>query len=215
MPCCFRNAIFETVGQLQPQGPVGRPPNNQSPIKVERIEAPSVKVRACAIVASWTLDGSRLQTHDPVMDIERRYLQTGRRARSPGGPPTDWVFAGDAGRPRWQETILGHQLKPAAARAGIGKIGWHTFRHTYSTMPRSAGTDIKVQQELLRHANIQTTTNVYTQAVSEQKRAANSKVVEMVLSPAKTSTAAESEINGSDRGADATVLHIAKRASSD
>ena len=53
-------------------------------------------------------------------------------------------------------------------------------------MLRSAGTDIKVQQELLRHANIQTTMNVYTQAVSDQKRAANSKVVETVLSPAKT-----------------------------
>jgi integrase len=97
----------------------------------------------------------------------------------------DWVFANDAGRPRWQETILQRQLKPAALRAGIGKIGWHTFRHTYSTMLRSAGTDIKVQQELLRHANIQTTMNIYTQAVSDQKRAANSKVVEMVLSGVK------------------------------
>jgi len=51
-------------------------------------------------------------------------------------------------------------------------------------MLRSAGTDIKVQQELLRFANIQTTMNIYTQAVSDQKRAANSKVVEMVLSGA-------------------------------
>jgi len=25
----------------------------------------------------------------------------------------DWVFANDAGRPRWQETILQRQLKPA------------------------------------------------------------------------------------------------------
>jgi len=68
-------------------------------------------------------------------------------------------------QPRWQETILQRQLKPAALRAGIGKIVWHTFRHTYSTMLRSAGTDIKVQKELLRHANIQTTMNIYTQAV--------------------------------------------------
>jgi integrase len=97
--------------------------------------------------------------------------------------PRDWVFASDAGRPRWQETILRRHLKPAADRAGVGKIGWHTFRHTYSTMLRSAGTDIKVQQELLRHANIQTTMNVYTQAVSEQKRDANSKIVQMVLRP--------------------------------
>lgn len=58
-----------------------------------------------------------------------------------------------------------------------GKIGWHTFRHSYSTILRGAGTDIKVQQELLRHATIQSTMNIYTQAVSEQKRIANSVVV--------------------------------------
>lgn len=26
------------------------------------------------------------------------------------------------------------RLKPAAAKAGIGVVGWHTFRHTYSTV---------------------------------------------------------------------------------
>lgn len=93
----------------------------------------------------------------------------------------DFVFANAMGRPRWQESILHRQLKPAAVRAGIGKIGWHTFRHTYSTLLRSVGTDIKVQQELLRHSTIQSTMNVYTQAVSEQKRTANSKVVEMMF----------------------------------
>jgi integrase len=94
----------------------------------------------------------------------------------------DFVFANATGRPRWQESILYRQLKPAAVRAGVGKIGWHTFRHTYSTMLRSVGTDIKVQQELLRHSTIQSTMNVYTQAISVQKHAANSKVVEMILS---------------------------------
>jgi integrase len=59
--------------------------------------------------------------------------------RSTYTAPRDWVFANDAGQPRWQETILQRQLKPAALRAGIGKIGWHTFRHTYSTLLRSAG----------------------------------------------------------------------------
>jgi hypothetical protein len=72
-------------------------------------------------------------------------------------------------------------LKPAAAQAGIGKIGWHTFWHTYSTMLRAAGVDVKVQEELLRHATIQSTLNVYTQAISEQKRTANTQLVEMVL----------------------------------
>jgi len=56
--------------------------------------------------------------------------------------PQDWVFANKAGRPRGQQNILHRHLRPAALRAGIGKIGWHTFRHSYSTMLRGAGTDI-------------------------------------------------------------------------
>jgi len=135
--------------------------------------------------------------------------------RSTYGAPGDRVFANDAGRPRWQETILQRQLKPAASRAGIGKIGWHTFRHTYSTMLRSAGTDIKVQQELLRHANIQTTMNIYTQAVSDQKRAANSKVVEMVLSGVKTAPKRHVSENGSQTGADCELSRLQQTASSD
>jgi integrase len=107
------------------------------------------------------------------------------RKRSPYTGPQDWVFANDSGRPRWQESFLDGHLNPAAARAGIGKIGWHTFRRTYSTMLRAAGVDIKVQQELLSHATIQSTMNVYTQAISEQKRTANTHLVEMVITPLK------------------------------
>jgi integrase len=95
--------------------------------------------------------------------------------------PQDWVFANKGGRPRGQQNILQRHLRPAALRAGIGKIGWHTFRHSYSTMLRGAGADIKVQQELLRHSTIQSTLNTYTQAISEQKRSANSVVVRILF----------------------------------
>jgi hypothetical protein len=37
------------------------------------------------------------------------------------------------------------------------------------------------------HASIQTTTNVYGQAMASSKREANGRVVEMVLKPEKTS----------------------------
>ena len=46
---------------------------------------------------------------------------------------------------------------------------------------------MKVQQELMRHASIQTTMNVYGQAMASLKREANGKVVEMVLMPLKAS----------------------------
>src|ERR1700730_4059396 len=96
--------------------------------------------------------------------------------------PEDWVFANRAGGPRSQESILLWHLKPVAVRPGIGKIGWHTFRHSYSKMLRAAHVDLKVHQELLRHSTIQSTMNIYTQAVSEQKRATNSLVVAVVTS---------------------------------
>ena len=40
---------------------------------------------------------------------------------------------------------------------------------------------MKVQQELMRHASIQTTMNVYGQAMTNSKRHANSQVVSLVF----------------------------------
>ena len=101
------------------------------------------------------------------------------------GQENDWVFASSqkAGElPFRSSAMLANQIKPAAKAAGLGDdIGWHTFRHTYSSLLRQLGIDVKVQQELLRHADVRTTLNVYTQAVSEQKRVAHSRVVKMVL----------------------------------
>ena len=68
-----------------------------------------------------------------------------------------------------------------------GDIGWHTFRHTYRSWLDETGAPMKVQQELMRHASIQTTMNVYGQAMSSSKREANGKVVEMVLKPLRAS----------------------------
>jgi integrase len=91
---------------------------------------------------------------------------------------SDYVFANANGKPRWPDVMLTDHIKPAAVKAGIGNIGWHTFRHSYSTLLHALGTTPAVQKELLRHADIQTTLNVYTQAVTSAKREAASKVAE-------------------------------------
>ena len=73
-------------------------------------------------------------------------------------------------------------LRKAAIAAGIGpEIGWHTFRHTVRSWLDATGAPLKVQQELMRHASITTTMNVYGRAMPSIKREANSKVVSMVL----------------------------------
>jgi integrase len=85
--------------------------------------------------------------------------------------------------PVWPDMVLQKIIRPAAKEAGItGKvIGWHTFRHSLGTNLRFLGVDVKVAQELLRHANAKTTLDLYTQAVSSQKREASAKVVEMLF----------------------------------
>src|SRR5215472_3026441 len=62
--------------------------------------------------------------------------------------PEDWVFASRrtrGRRPYWGQAILRKYVRPAAERVGVQKsIGWRTFRHTYSTLLRSVGTEFKV-----------------------------------------------------------------------
>jgi hypothetical protein len=73
-------------------------------------------------------------------------------------------------------------LEPAAKEIGIvGHFGWHTFRHTYATLLKGNGEDVKVVQELMRHANISVTLNVYAQAITQTKRDAQSRVVSLLL----------------------------------
>jgi integrase len=98
---------------------------------------------------------------------------------------TDWVFANPVTeRPYHQESLQKSQIKRAAKLAKLGEeIGWHTFRHTYRSWLDETGAPMKVQQELMRHASIQTTMNVYGHVMTETKRRANSRVVGLVFGP--------------------------------
>ena len=102
-----------------------------------------------------------------------------RRTRFRG--PDDWIFASPhtkGRRPYRGQPLMRYYIQPAGRRVGITKrIGWHTFRHTYSTLLRAEGVDIKVMQELLRHASCRVTMDTYTQAVTSAKRHAQSSVV--------------------------------------
>ena len=95
----------------------------------------------------------------------------------------DLVFANpQTGKPYHQESLQKRQLVRIAKLMGLGEgIGWHTFRHTYRSWLDETGAPMKVQQELMRHASIQTTMNVYGRAMTDTKRKANSQVVGLVF----------------------------------
>ena len=98
---------------------------------------------------------------------------------------TDWIFASAAvfGKmPVWAVSSLQKVLQPVAKKANITKrIGWHTFRHTYSSLLSEYGNDVKVAQELMRHAKVATTMEIYTHARMVKKREAQSKVVDALF----------------------------------
>ena len=103
--------------------------------------------------------------------------------------PEDWVFASDSSRagkkrgkqPLWLQTVMRYHIQPVVKALGIQKrVSWHTFRRTYSTLLKANGEDVKVVQELMRHASVRITMDVYAQAMTPAKRAAQQKVVEMV-----------------------------------
>ncbi len=109
------------------------------------------------------------------------------RRMSPYPRPEDWVFASPQTKgkqPYWPSSLYRVALQPALKAAGITEpVGWHTLRHTFGTLMRANGEDVKTIQELLRHANYKVTMDVYTQAVTDVKRTAHSRVARQIMGP--------------------------------
>jgi integrase len=128
-----------------------------------------------------------------VMDENIAHVLIEWRQESAYTAPADWVWASMqmAGKqPLWLSTIMRYYIQPAARRAGITKtIGWHTFRHTFSTLIKSLGVDAKVVQELLRHASFRTTMDGYTQAMEQPKRQAQEQLAGLIMRTGKVSHA--------------------------
>jgi integrase len=99
--------------------------------------------------------------------------------------PDDWVFASPRSKgelPYWPAILMRKVIRPAALRAGVTKwIGWHTFRHSHSTLLIANGENLKVVQELMRHGSARITVDIYSQARNPAKRAAQQRNLEMIL----------------------------------
>lgn len=120
----------------------------------------------------------------PLDTLTLEELQSWRRITS-YAENSDWVFASSVvfGKmPIWAVSSLQKVLQPAARKAKITKkIGWHIFRHTYSTLLNECGDDVKVVQELMRHAKLSTTMEIYTHPGMERKREAQRRVVDALF----------------------------------
>ena len=97
--------------------------------------------------------------------------------------PEDWMFASPVwlGRLPWSYDQVWRMYQKAGAKAGIGRLGTHSLRHTYRSWLDAVGTPVAVQQKLMRHADIRTTMNIYGDIVTDEMAVATEKVTRLAL----------------------------------
>lgn len=84
-------------------------------------------------------------------------------------PESDAVFANKSGK-RLSVRGVRRVVEKWARRAGIARhVTPHTFRHSFATHMLDRGADLRSVQELLGHANLQTT-QIYTQVTTSKMK---------------------------------------------
>jgi integrase len=86
------------------------------------------------------------------------------------------MFSTRSGMPIVPNNILRRPIFPACDRLNLPPATWLTFRRTYSSWSHDKGVPGKVIAQLMGHANVDTTLNVYTQVLDGSLRAAADKV---------------------------------------
>ena len=122
----------------------------------------------------------------PIHPALSRALQEYRKV-TPFNADENWIFASSKAKgkvPIWPSSLLADHIQPAVRKAGVQKhVSWHVFRHSYATLLKAQGADVKVVQQSLRHASSRISLDVYTQAIPEDVRTAQMRVVESLKLP--------------------------------
>jgi integrase len=95
-------------------------------------------------------------------------------------------------KPYRGSTLVARHLRVAAEKARIGgPVGWQTFRRSISTWMIDNDENVKVTQELMRHAHSKTTLDFYAKAVTPSKRRAHERIVDGLLGASRKNATPE------------------------
>lgn len=90
--------------------------------------------------------------------------------------PDRLVFSTSLGTSISPNNVLRRHVFPACTRPGLPRATWLTCRRTYSSWSHDRGVPGKVVAQLMGHANVDTTLNVYTQVLDGSMRQAAEEV---------------------------------------
>lgn len=94
------------------------------------------------------------------------------RARVTHSEPDSLLFSTWSGKPISPNNVVRGWIAPACDTLGLTRVSWLTLRRTYSSWAHEKGVPGKVIAQLMGHAKVDTTLNVYTQVVDGALRRA-------------------------------------------
>ena len=98
------------------------------------------------------------------------------KARAKRTAAQELIFSTVSGKPISPNSVLRRWVWPACQAADLQRVTWLTFRRTYSSWAHDKGVPGKVVAQLMGHAKVDTTLNVYTQVLDGALRAAADRV---------------------------------------
>ena len=127
----------------------------------------------------------------PLHPVLAGHMSAWHRA-TPYSGEQDWVFPSfklKGKQPRVGNMLVEDHLRPAAIAAGVLKegesvrFGFHNLRHSLASFLVQAGTNPKVVQTLLRHADVHTTLQIYAHSRNEDRMTAQGDMLAAFFAP--------------------------------
>jgi integrase len=119
----------------------------------------------------------------PAVEALRQHRSrqlTERLALGPEWDDRDLVFANTLGRPIEASNLHRSSFKPLLLRAGLPDTRFHDLRHTCASLLFARNVHPKVVQEMLGHATISITLDLYSHMLPDMQRDA-AKAMEAIL----------------------------------
>ncbi len=89
-----------------------------------------------------------------------------RYRASTGNPAEGFIFRNLCGNPLNLDLLAREVIRPIFEAEKIPWYGWHAFRRGLATNLHRLGVSDKVIQQILRHANVTSTINIYVKMVT-------------------------------------------------
>jgi integrase len=115
----------------------------------------------------------RFKLPDALVNVVKDYIEK-RNTQS------ELLFPNGAGTFFDDRNLMRREVEPVCDRLKIPRFGWHSLRHTFSTIAENNRVPISVVQSLLGHTSA-STTMLYTHAQDDAKQAALEQVAKVLF----------------------------------